>query len=52
MFITAVLLVLLGINVTLFGVLLLLRKLRLDPLELLMYFGLAEIPTPPVPRRR
>ncbi|MTD43617.1 hypothetical protein GKE82_04685 [Conexibacter sp. W3-3-2] len=52
MFITALLLVLLGINLTFLGVLGILHVLRLDPLDTMTYFGLAELDRPRVPRRR
>lgn len=51
-FITALLLVLLGINLTFLGVLGILHVLRLDPLDTMTYFGLAELDRPRVPRRR
>jgi hypothetical protein len=51
-FLTALILVLLGVAVTVAGARLTFAVLRLDPRETLLWLGLAETPAPAVPRRR
>ncbi len=52
MFLTALVLVLLGVAVTVAGARLTFAVLGLDPRETLLWFGLAETPAPAVSRRR